>query len=283
MSSVPGVAMKATQPGFIIGRAFDSYNTPDKTTVGKIMAFVSLTWADPSVQLTSDGNLNIADVLPSDIASSSGSLSFPVMTALTENMNGGAPLSATSSATVDLGSLSSSVTQLQTQYASLSAQLGKIDDLSKQLTDLEKTINPTQGLQGTGSPSAVLGASTPSEDTAIGGRFNVLGRTVLSDLGVTGTINTGLLTIDGMDANASGSATINTLSGPLKLQPLGLGGLDILNGKVTLDTMGNLVVNGDITAKTIHADKFEANDAGSSTSLRCEMVPVKPCESKQRV
>ena len=57
----------------------------------------------------------------------------------------------------------------------------------------------------------------------------------------------GVLTIDGLDMDSSSSATINTLSGPLKLQSLGLAGIDILNGKVTIDQNGNMKVLGDLT------------------------------------
>ena len=45
-SSVPGVAMKATKPGYIIGRAFNGYS--EKET-GVILLFVDTSYADPTV------------------------------------------------------------------------------------------------------------------------------------------------------------------------------------------------------------------------------------------
>ncbi|PJC28308.1 hypothetical protein CO054_00845, partial [Candidatus Shapirobacteria bacterium CG_4_9_14_0_2_um_filter_39_11] len=42
---------------------------------------------------------------------------------------------------------------------------------------------------------------------------------------------------------------VNTLSGPLYLQSLGLGGIDILAGKIIIDSSGNLTVEGDVTIK----------------------------------
>jgi len=42
---------------------------------------------------------------------------------------------------------------------------------------------------------------------------------------------------------------VNTLSGPLYLQSLGLGGIDILAGKIVIDSSGNLIVSGDVTIK----------------------------------
>jgi len=43
--------------------------------------------------------------------------------------------------------------------------------------------------------------------------------------------------------------SINTFSGPLYLQNLGLGGIDILAGKITIDSSGNLTIEGDLTVK----------------------------------
>jgi hypothetical protein len=108
-----------------------------------------------------------------------------------------------------------------------------------------------------------------SENTAtLSGALSVAGRTTLNDLGITGTINAGLLNINGLDtATGTTSATINTLGGPLKLQSFAAAGLDFENGKVTINTNGDIVVNAAITAKTIHADKYEATDTGDNASV----------------
>lgn len=42
---------------------------------------------------------------------------------------------------------------------------------------------------------------------------------------------------------------VNTLSGPLYLQSLGLGGIDILAGKIVIDEHGNAIFEGDVTIK----------------------------------
>jgi len=60
----------------------------------------------------------------------------------------------------------------------------------------------------------------------------------------------GLLTIDGLGEveSASPAAAINTLSGPLKLRSNGLGGLEILRGRIVIDPHNNLtVVQGDLS------------------------------------
>lgn len=67
------------------------------------------------------------------------------------------------------------------------------------------------------------------------------GKTTVNDLGITGKISQGLLAINGLDTGVlSGSATINTLSNDLYLQNLGVGGVNILGGLVTIDKKGNL-------------------------------------------
>ena len=63
-----------------------------------------------------------------------------------------------------------------------------------------------------------------------------------SDLLVSNSLNIGgTLTLS--------DSSINTLAGPLYLQSLGLGGIDILAGKIVIDSSGNLTVNQNLTVK----------------------------------
>jgi hypothetical protein len=73
----------------------------------------------------------------------------------------------------------------------------------------------------------------------------------MNELSVTGSIRTGVLTINGQ---ANGGASISTLNGDLRLQDQGFGGIDILDGLVTIDTGGNIETAGEITAKKINID-----------------------------
>ncbi|HVA96365.1 MAG TPA: site-specific integrase [Candidatus Acidoferrales bacterium] len=59
-SSIPGVAMKATDSGQIIGKALESYSNSDPTAVGKIMVFVNLSYNTNPATITGTGNLAIA-------------------------------------------------------------------------------------------------------------------------------------------------------------------------------------------------------------------------------
>ncbi|HUD09394.1 MAG TPA: hypothetical protein VMR77_01135, partial [Patescibacteria group bacterium] len=65
-SSIPGVAMKASKSGEVIGTATQAYDNPDPTAIGSIVVFVNPAWFDPQVQLADTGNLNLVDNNASD-------------------------------------------------------------------------------------------------------------------------------------------------------------------------------------------------------------------------
>ncbi|HSW97599.1 MAG TPA: hypothetical protein VLF89_07280 [Candidatus Saccharimonadales bacterium] len=260
-SSVPGVAMKATKAGQIIGKALEEYTNTDSKTDGKIMVFVNISWSDPTTQiaLTDTGDLSInGSTIADGQVLAQGNTGTPTQNAVT---------------TQQFNDLSTTVTSLQSQIASMSSQISKIDDLSKQLTDLEKTVNINQALQQISTQSAVLGVST--QDTTVGGTLSVSGRTLLGEVGITGKVTDGLLSINGMDdSSGTPSAVINTLSAPLKIQSLALNSVDFENGKMTIDTNGNVVTQGDVTAKTVHADKINLKDSGDSAAVGESTIPA---------
>jgi len=108
------------------------------------------------------------------------------------------------------------------------------------------------------------------QSATVSGDLMVLGRTTVSDISVTGNISTGVLTIKGLDEN--GTASINTLSGDLKLQNEGLGGVDILSGKVTIDMNGNVNVQNSITAKEINTRKLNIITDTSAESTQSAVL-----------
>jgi len=251
-SSIPGVAMKATQAGQIIGKALESYSSSDPNTVGEIMVFVNISYADPNMQiaLTNSGDLSVNGQAITN-ASTQQSSSQQNQTGVTNDQ---------------FTNLSTTVSDLQDQVSSMSSQLSKIDDLTQEITDLQKEIDLTQLLNQTSSQSAVLGAATTNtnNDMTVDGALNVIGKTVLNDVGITGTVTDGLLTINGLDTSTgSASATINTASAPLRIQSLAASGVDFENGKITIDTSGNLQVNAQITAQKYNVDT--SNPASAST------------------
>ena len=92
------------------------------------------------------------------------------------------------------------------------------------------------------TPSELGLEKLDTQEATVSNTFAVLGRTTLSDVGITGKITAGLMSIDGLDDE--GFASINTSSGPLKFQSNGFNGVDFMNGKVAIDPNGNIEVNG---------------------------------------
>jgi hypothetical protein len=74
----------------------------------------------------------------------------------------------------------------------------------------------------------------------------------LGDTFINGKLNVGILSFDNL------TASIDAI-GTLKIQPLALGNIEFMNGLVTIDTSGNIIVN-EITAKKY---KVSGSSAGS--------------------
>ena len=55
-SNIPGVAMKATQAGWVVGIALEDYSGEG---IGKIITFVKPVWYDPNMNFTEDGDIVI--------------------------------------------------------------------------------------------------------------------------------------------------------------------------------------------------------------------------------
>lgn len=134
-------------------------------------------------------------------------------------------------------------------------QQAKLDQVLAEIASLKGTQAVASESAALATSSAVLGAADGllDDDTATLSSLLVSGNSTLNNVGVTGKITAGLLSIVGYDDD--GQSSISTLAGPLKLQSLGLGNVDIMNGKVVLDTRGNIVTVGKVTATEIAAEK----------------------------
>jgi hypothetical protein len=131
-----------------------------------------------------------------------------------------------------------------------------IQALSKQLDDMKAQMGIASVSANFAPTALALGLS--QETATISGTLTVLGRTTLTDVGVTGKIVTGLMGIDG----AAGSINV---TGDLKLQPNGIGNIDLFAGKITVDNKGNIHTDGTITAKKINIDTTDV--AGASAGV----------------
>lgn len=61
-SGIPGVGMKATESGYIVGWALDEYSSSDPDEVGKIDVFIKTGWNNPHIEIAAGGNLNVMSV-----------------------------------------------------------------------------------------------------------------------------------------------------------------------------------------------------------------------------
>lgn len=66
-SSTPGVAMKATKPGQMVGKALEDFANPNPDSQGTVMTFVNLTWANPNSGVTADNNLQAGAISAADL------------------------------------------------------------------------------------------------------------------------------------------------------------------------------------------------------------------------
>jgi sugar lactone lactonase YvrE len=137
---------------------------------------------------------------------------------------------------------------------------------SATLSELNQRIGLFEQIMSlTSTDSATLSASSALEsliDSRILGAFTsqiatfsaltVTSGANINNLAVTGNITNGLLTINGFDDSlATPSATLSTLSGPLKIQHQALGEIDFMGGKAIIDTEGNLkIVSGDLVVES---------------------------------
>ncbi|HEY9659625.1 MAG TPA: hypothetical protein V6C65_14290, partial [Allocoleopsis sp.] len=264
-SSIPGVGMKATRAGIVVGQALEAYSNPDTAAVGLIMVFVKQTYFDPDVYLTSTGDLNIfsqgadpvsgeelfgvedanneivtrmgvfSDVVMGNVRA--GSIDAQTLTLAGENVAGRLSEIASTSATLSsrVDSIESRVSALESAGASGSGSL-QLDDLTARVASLEAKTASQSGssavsltdfnnldlkvaslesslafqasqsaffmdmvvnnplLSFTASSGAELGLDKLDVNTAtVSGALDVLGRATFQDVGITGTVNVGLL------------------------------------------------------------------------------------------
>ncbi|HLD01259.1 MAG TPA: MerR family transcriptional regulator, partial [Patescibacteria group bacterium] len=291
VSSIPGIGMKATERGIIVGRALESYESADAQRVGKIMVYINVGWNDPNVFFGPSGNMVIAQSEDERyiLQKESGEMindKAAFAEAVIANLSGG----KISAKTLDVSEkfsikgkqiedylnevLTASAQQAASQSAALNLQTDttaidqRLDDLGSLLDGIQNRLSQLESFTATiasgsalttsfsslsdiSSTSGALSGGTDFDNLTVGGTLNVLGRTTVSDLGVTGNITAGLLSIDGLEG------AINVIGEPLRLQPLGTDGIDILSGKVVIDKNGNMNVDATIRAKKVNTDKLE--------------------------
>ena len=271
-SDETGKAMKATRSGAVIGKALEPWtpNSGQET----VMMLIDNSYADPNNTLATlnfDDNGNL--ILPFDeeaaITELGGTPPAPkkdlawtlgnVVNRLSKLEEKVASGSATTFSATDSARLDILEDEVETNSSNIADLRSKDQELTTRIASLEANLalfaSGSAMLAETPQASSAAELSLDTLDTKkaiISNTLSVGGRTTLSDVGVTGKMNIGLLAIDGLSEN--GFATLNTTSGPLMIQSDGINGVDILDGRVVIAANGDIKTEGEITAKKINID-----------------------------
>jgi len=289
-ATYPGMAMKAVKAGYTVGKALEDWY-PDGTD--RIEAFVNLSFYDPDVYLTDLGNISIAKVASNNIEqdlqgqeTQTSDVFTPIPNAIYKvSDNTGqsferlgvfsqAVVGTLKVGSIDVSELTLSGTNIN-KLLGLSLLLNSSNASSSGTATPEATIaKPTITDQSILSrldslEKLVLGEATQQSSTSgVLNSLSVFGKSTMSDIGITGIISQGLLTINGLNTDlATASATINTITNDLYLQNQLLGGINILNGRILIDKDGNLVSLNTISAKTIQFEELKSTSSSSGRGI----------------
>lgn len=239
-SAEAGKGMKASRPGIMVGTALEGWKPGSGATT--VLVYVTGSFADPQdtlarLQINLDEDGNVSPTIEQLTASP-----LPETTEMTEPKS-----SQLEELAAQLATTSAQLELLSSKTASMEAEMARIQDRIS--TDLFSDA----------SSSALLASSEAQLDTLM-----VLQSANINNLGVTGTITAGVLSIEGYDA--TGTAAINTLASPLKLQSLGLNGIELVAGNVSIDPSGNIVTKGTITTEKVILDTADKESASIGRS-----------------
>jgi hypothetical protein len=289
-TDIPGVGAKSGAKARIVGsaeEAFDPANgkgtvipcpagTADGVVCGTIIVHVAPSTFDSTpdlaLQFDDNGNLILPNGEEAEVEALGGTPNAEPKRDLGWTLGDFAKRIKTLEDRVASGSATTN-TDDSTRLDALTDKLSLIDSelssLKTRTTSLEDTVNllaTASAMMNEASGSADLSLETiDTTDVTISNTLSVGGRTTLSDVGITGKMNIGLLSVEGLSEN--GFATLNTTSGKLHLQSDGVNGIDILDGKIVIEPNGNMKVNGTVTVKKLNVDIADTAGASLGTAI----------------
>jgi hypothetical protein len=131
-----------------------------------------------------------------------------------------------------------------------------IRDIENRLTTIEETLLAKDlTLSGSYMENEVkLGSGLVSAESKLTLDTSTDTVQILGSATVGGSLTVGLVTINDLEAS------INSMGEPLRLQNLSLANVEIMGGKVIIDTKGNLKVKGEITAEKVTTKELCVED-----------------------
>jgi len=305
-SSTPGVAMKATRPGQVIGKAlegFDSSSCVIPAEVegevgmtglcqGKILTFVNPTFADPgdvlaTLMLDSTGNV-VADFsprLPENRGMNSANTNVGADGATTNSVIPALPVVIPAEAGIYTDTNGSPTGSWMTTLQLLSSRL---DELEKKTSVIASDSGAISASASTSEINFAPSLDAQTESLLIQKGLTVLGASNFNEVGVTGNLTVGLLqissTLEGERAincattkvGADGATTdcssgLQSAPASTSLRVLGtLKFQDAFGDGVSIDQYGNVKIAGTVTAKKYNVGTTDAN----STSLGSGVIPA---------
>ncbi len=153
VSSTAGVGMKATNPGFVIGKAMSSYSNADTHAVGTVVVFINLTYYNPNTVSGSNWSLSGGTLSTSYNTVINGDMTAQKGT-FTSLQIGGLNIDASGTiiTTGDIESTNATVTAI------LTAQQAIIEEL--RITKLAVELAPLTGDPTVGSEMITAGSTT---------------------------------------------------------------------------------------------------------------------------
>lgn len=175
-SSIPGVAMKATNPGETIGKAMQAYNGA-QGQIGKVVLFINVSYADPGNVLANmtigpDGQILAPKItaskltIPAGINLGGSVTSSGVLVYDTQDITGGDTSYAIDVA-ASLQTIDSKLADLEAQQASQSAQLAQAQILGEQA--VSSVSNLGEKVASTSANLASLTSQIDSLLSSLGG------------------------------------------------------------------------------------------------------------------
>jgi hypothetical protein len=275
-ASANGKGTKATQAGKVIGQAMQAWD-PETSTAAPIV-FIEPGYYDPQPMLILDSIGQIQNDQQS-INSQIGNIDQALRDIADQTKASAAALDQVALLQNTLNEHASAISTYNTKYnlidANLATHSAQIQSADTRLTNVEATLSLLQDFvdviktsADTSSSSSFinpLAAGTENlsfntitqteEELQINQNLRVLGTATLEDTTIIGNLNVGLLSFN--DLNTS----INALGQELRFQNQPLAGnINAFNGKIVMTPVGNITVEGRVSAKEVTAQKAGFGD-----------------------
>ncbi|HVZ11945.1 MAG TPA: hypothetical protein VG965_02855 [Patescibacteria group bacterium] len=263
-SSTPGVAMKSTQPGQVIGKALSDF---DGTGIGKVTAFVNVTFADPTNSL-SDVSFNKDSNTAQSV--SADNITLPADLQINGQTTDGKLSSAFTSLNNEVNSIKSDVLGISTKISDLDLKVteqasssaavnenvnnisdkvasnsSQIDVINSKIEDIIARLS-TSNSTPSGSIQDVLSSGNPGVDI-------VKGENITNQDTVVNTLGTGDSNLTSTDSlistDSAQTANVNTLSSTQVTGDVSVDSVTVHDAlrSFGLSYLGNTTISGDVT------------------------------------